>query len=142
LSWNISLTDVNPLPEVLPAETFDFELVGAKYSDRDPAKIEVTARVATEGSFQGRKVFFSYPDPAKYAWAPKQLKKLEIVLGVDAQVGEDPVSFLNRASGNYFRSNLMHRSYTPEGASEPITKVEVNIFNPQVAQLHTTSTAA
>jgi hypothetical protein len=141
LSWNINISEVSPLPDTIPAEEFDFELVGAKYSDRDPAKIEVTARVATEGAFQGRKVFFSYPDPAKYPWSVKQFRKLEMTLGVDITSDEDPVTFLNRASGAYFRTNVLHRSYTPEGASEPVTKVELNIFNPKVAQLHTTSAA-
>lgn len=142
MSWNVNLKDVNPLPDTIPAEEFDFELIGAKYTDYDPNKIEVTARIATEGTFQGRRVYFTYPDPEKYGWSPKQLKRLEMALGVDSLVGEDPVAFLNRVSGNLFRSNVIHRSYTPEGSETPVTKSELNIFGVKPAAYATTSTAA
>lgn len=132
MSWNVNLAEVNPQLETIPAQEFTFSLVGAKYSDRDPEKIEVTATIASEGPFQGRKVFFSYPDPQKYQWSPKVLKRLEQALGVDATDGEDPVVFLNRVSGHRFMSNMQHRSYTPEGGSE-VTKAELNIFNTKPA---------
>lgn len=129
MTWNnIDLSTVNPNIEIIPEGDYTFKLAGAKYSDRDPNRVEVNASVATEGDFTGRKVFFSYPDPnrPKCEWSPRMLKRLINAIGVDVLPGEDPVSYLNRAAGNTFGAPVKHSKPTEE---YPNPRAELDIFN-------------
>ncbi len=129
MGWQeIDLTTVSPVLEPLPAREFEFQLLpGAKGSDFDPNRIEVSAAV-TEGEFAGRKVFFSYPDPAKQDWSPRVLARLIQALGVEAMPGESPVIYLNRAAASNarFGSKIRHRKVQTEGGE--VTKAELDIF--------------
>lgn len=129
MTWsNIDLSTINPNLEILPEGHYTFKLSGAKYGERDPNRIEVSASVSTEGDFTGRKVFFSYPDPSrpKCDWSPRMLKRLQIAIGVDPQVGEDPVAYLNRVAGNTFGAPIKHSKPTEE---YPNPRAELDIFN-------------
>ena len=123
MGWqDIDLTKVNPNAEIFPEGSYTFEVVpGAKFSDRDPGRVDVSAAVVNDGEFTGRRVFFSYPDPEsinskgnKNDWAPKALKRLEASLGVDAMAGEGPVTYLNRAAGSRFTGTIVHTKATEE----------------------------
>jgi hypothetical protein len=127
---NIDLTTINPNPEIVPAQEYAFSLNGAKYSEMYPGKIECNATIVTEGDFTGRKLFFSYPDPAVKDWSPKALKKLEIALGVDINVGEDPVEYLNRCAGMHFGAMVSHSKPSDE---YPNPRANLNIFSVKAA---------
>lgn len=127
-TWSINWSEVNTQLETIPAQAFTFSLLGANLSERDPHKVEVSAAIASEGPFQGRKLYFSYPDPTKYPWSRTMAKRLMESIGVEAQDGESLVDYLNRNKGQRFASMVQHRSYTPEGGSE-IVKAELSIFN-------------
>lgn len=129
MAWtDIDLTTINPALEIVPEGEYTFALKSAKYGDRDPNRIEVTASIASEGDFTGRTVFFSYPDPKrpKCEWSPRALKRLQLAIGIDPVTGEDPVSYLNRVSGNRFGSRIKHSKPTEE---YPNPRAELDIFN-------------
>lgn len=138
MSWtNIDLTNVNPNVELVAVGEYTFKLGGAKYGDSDPNRIEVNATIATDGDFTGRKLYFSYPDPAKPKcdWSPRMLKRLEVALGVDALPQQDPVEYLNGAAGNIFAAPVNHR----KGGINPATgdnypdRAEIDIFKVRAA---------
>jgi len=133
MGWKeVSLHDVNPNLAPIAENDYTFQLLGANYDERDPARINVRAAIVSDGEFTGRRVFFSYPDPDKQDWSPRVLKRLEQAIGVDSMPGEDPVGYLNRATGNRFASNIKHREYTPEGGSK-VVRAELNIFGVRAA---------
>lgn len=127
MSWaDIDLTTISTAitPIAENADGYIFELLpGAKNSDYDAERVEVQAAIA-EGEFAGRKLFFSYPDPAKQEWAPRVFKRLVESLGMDIEAGEKPVVYLNRAAGLRFKAPVTHRK-GEEGA--PV-KADLNIF--------------
>lgn len=128
MTWaNVDLVNINPNLELIPAKNYVFELLpGAKYDDRDPGRITANAAIVNDGEFTGRRIFFSYPDPAVKEWAPKALKRLEQALGEDAQEGEDPVAYLNRAAGSRFGAEVKHTAPTDE---YPNARANLNIFS-------------
>lgn len=126
MSWNeINLSNINPNLEIVPAKAYTFELCpGARYGTNDPGRIECSAAVADDSDFTGRRIFFSYPDPAKQDWSPRTLKRLSNALGIDPDEHEDPVLYLNRVSGTRFMAEVKHR---PANEEYP-AKAELNIF--------------
>lgn len=128
MTWkNIDLANINPNLELIPAKQYTFELlVGAKYDDRDPGRISANAAIVNDGEFTGRRLFFSYPNPEIKEWSPKALKRLEQALGVDAQEGEDPVAYLNRAAGSRFGAAVTH---TVPNEEYPNPRANLNIFS-------------
>ena len=139
MSWqNIDLTKINPQAEIIPEKTYTFELApGAKYDERDPGRILVSASIVNDGEFTGRRVFFSYPDPESFNskgnkndWSAKALVRLLTAVGADLQEGEDPVSALNRAAGGRFTSKVTHSKPTEE---YPNPRANLDIFNPKPA---------
>lgn len=128
MTWQaIDLKNINPNLEIIPAKQYVFELLaGAKYGERDPGRIEANAAIVNDGEFTGRRLFFSYPDPTTKEWSPKALKRLEQSLGVDAEEGEDPVAYLNRAAGSRFGAAVTHTAPTPE---YPNARANLNIFS-------------
>lgn len=108
--------------EIVPEKTFTFELLpGAKTSDRDPDAIEIAVAIVNDGEFTGRKMFAKYTTEHV-----KALKRLEQALGVDALPGEDAVTYLNRAAGNRFSTNVRHSKATEE---YPNPKAWLGIWN-------------
>lgn len=96
-------------PAPVPAGHYVFQLQpGASYRENPYNKIQelnVRFDVTSEGEFQGRPVFVTYPDPTAVTatgkslkWSAQALKKLEISLGVDALPGEDTAAYLNRVA--------------------------------------------
>jgi hypothetical protein len=127
MGWtDVNLRDVNPNPDPLPAETYVFQLLQGTKMD-EGGTIKARAAVA-EGEFAGRQVFFSYPNPDEFDWAPKALKVLEIALGVDALPGENPVDYLNRATGNRFNATIKHRPYKTNAGAEGVS-VDLQLFS-------------
>lgn len=100
------------------------------------ANTNATAGIA-EGDLSGRRVFFEFPDPSSTnkegkpkAWSKQVFKKLSIVMGIDINEGEDPVSFLNRAAGTgngRFTAKLGTRAYVKDGENK--TRQELNLFS-------------
>lgn len=125
MSWaEVDLTQISTAITPVAEGEHVFELLpGAKYSDFDPARVEAQAAIV-DGEFQGRKMFFSYPDPAKQEWSPRVFKRLVESLGQDIESGENPVSYLNRSAGLRFKAPVTHRK-GEEGA--PV-KADLNIF--------------
>lgn len=111
MSWqNIDLKSINPNLELIPERTFSWELLpGAKYDDRDPNTISINVAVVSDGEFAGRRLFVNYKEGDE-----KALKRLEQAMGVDANEGEDPVAYLNRAAGGRFAAAVKHSQVTPE----------------------------
>lgn len=128
-------------PESVPVGDYTFQLVpGAQYrinKNNGVEELNVPAAIA-DGDYSGRRVWFNYPDPTAIAkssgkpmtWSAQALKKLEIVLGVDALPGEDPATYLNRVatSGqNRFGGKMKAGNYTPAGETEP--RAEFSLFD-------------
>jgi hypothetical protein len=112
---NVTLADTKlEKPAPVPAGHYVFQLQpGASYRQNPYNQIQelnVRFDVASEGEFQGRPVFVTYPDPTAVSkgkdgqpgkslkWSAQALKKLEISLGVDALPGEDTAAYLNRVA--------------------------------------------
>lgn len=134
MGWEtVSLKDINPTPDPIGEGEYTFQLLpGAKIDDR--GSLAVSAAIVSEGDFRGRRLFMSYPDPTrpKCEWSAKALKVLEIALGIDANEGESPVEFLNRAAGNgaaRFTGTIYHRKYTPNEGADEVTRAELRHFS-------------
>lgn len=129
MSWaEIDLSTISTAitPIAANPDGYVFELLpGAKMSDYDPAKVEAQAAI-TEGEFAGRKLFFSFPDPAKQEWSPRILRRFVESLGLEPEPGESPVQLLNRGAGLRFKAPVKHRAVTEEGAPP---KVDLDIFH-------------
>lgn len=132
MSWNeIDLTTISPVIEPLPDREFKWQLLpGAKFSDFDAQRVEAQAAVA-EGEFAGRKIYFSYPDPAKQDWSPRVFARMVHALGVEIMPGETPVAYLNRAAGQgaTFLAPAKRRQTQVEGSENAVPKVDLVIFN-------------
>ena len=115
MPWeNVKLSEIAPEDKefsAIPGGVYTMSLrPGATYreSRQIPGTNELNVGVAiTEGDFQGRVLFMTYPDPDSTTasgksnkWSAQALKKLEISLGLDSTAGEDPAEFLNRAASN------------------------------------------
>ena len=129
MGWNdVDLKNVSPTIEPVAEGNYTLQLLpGAKFSEQDSQKIEASAAI-TDGEFAGRKLFFTYPDPAKFDWSPRVFKRLVNSLGVDMTEGEGPTEYLNRAAGQRFAGPVRHRKYTAQDGTE-VTKAELVIFN-------------
>jgi len=137
VSWKtINLKDVPTQPPVVPVGKYTFELTpGAKYNEA--GALLAAGRIASDGEFTGRLVFFSYPDPESIdrggkpnTWSATALKRLEVALGVDQQEGEDMAEFLNRAAGNKFGAKVTHSPVTDE---YPTPRVSIGLFSVEPA---------
>lgn len=136
---DVKLSDVVlDKPSPVPVGDYVFQLVpGAVYRVNKYTNIEelnVSAAVA-EGEFAGRRVFFTYPNPAAIGknsgkpmtWSAQALKKLEISLGEDALPDEDPATYLNRVAltnNNRFGASMVEETRKNEetGKYEPYTR--------------------
>lgn len=138
---DVKLSDVEiEKPSPVPVGTYKFQLLpGAEYRTNKFNGLEelnVSAAVV-EGEHQGRRIFFSYPDPTatsskgkSLAWSAQALKKLEIALGIEALPGEDPQTYINRAASNgnaRFTGTVSPSKYIKEGETEP--RPEFNVFS-------------
>lgn len=128
--WSsINISDVPTGMELLPAGEYTFQVLpGAKFSDNDPGRVEASLAVAG-GEHTGRRVFISYPDPAKKEWSPSVFKRLVEALGLDIETGESPTAYLNRAAGLRVVFNVKH-----EKDNEGVDRVRTDIFKPKPAQ--------
>lgn len=130
-SWSdIDLTKVNPTLEPIAVGEYVFTLSGAKYDKNDPDKINAQAVIAGDGEFSGKHTFFSYPSPEVLADSPKLLARLMIALGIDAVPGEDPVAYLNRASGGQFKARIKH---AVDKNDDTVIYANLNIFSVKAA---------
>jgi len=135
MSWaNLDLSKINPNLETIPEGTYVYTLAGGKFGKDN--RVEVSARIATEGDFTGRTMYFSFPDPESINskgkpndWSLKAFKRLEMALGVDQQAGEDPVTYLNRAAGNRFSARVKHSAATEDYPS----RAEIVLYSFSVA---------
>lgn len=143
---DVKLSDVElDKPSPVTKGEYTFQLApGAAYRINQYTGVEelnVSASVASEGDFQGRRVFWSYPDPTAIgkksgkpmSWSAQALKKFELALGEDSLPGEDPATYLNRVAlnGNVrFGASMVdetrkneetgkYEPYTREGETEP-----------------------
>jgi hypothetical protein len=129
MSWGtIDLSEVSTDGVTLPEEVFNFELVKAKPNNFDENKIDVNAKVISEGPFKGERVWFSYPDPDTYKWSPQLVARLAKNMSIKIESGETALEFLNRAAGlgGKFSAPMQHRVVEKDGL--PTTKSEVNIM--------------
>lgn len=131
-TWSeLDLTGVSTEMELVPEGRYVFALLpGAKYSQWNPNKIEVGAKIV-EGEFSSRVIYFSYGDPEKVPAMVGAFKRLQLALskntGVDIEAGQDPVEFLNAITGGKFISDIKHRTYT-NNEGETSTKAELAVF--------------
>lgn len=134
MSWNdVSLADVNITVEPIAVNEYVFQLnPGAKL--RDNGSIELNATI-TDGEFAGRRVYFTYPDPSKFDWSPRVLKRLAVALGVDPNEGEHPVEYFNRTTTELgaaarFMAPIKDGKTSPE---YPTPRRELDIFKVRAA---------
>lgn len=130
-TWEtILLADVNPNQEPVPEGDYAFTLRGASPNNFNPAKLDVSAVISSEGDFMGRLIRFSYPDPNEFDWSARTVKRLEIALGIDSLPGESTLEFLNRAGqeGARFSAPIKTVTYKHRETGEDITKNDVDIF--------------
>lgn len=127
-NWTaIKFSEINPNPEVIPAGEYVFSLNGAKYNDTDKNKVECNATIVSEGDFTGRKLFFSYPDPAVYDWSTKAFKRMESALGTDMADGADPIEYLNSVAGTHFGASTKVRPEDKERGYP--AKADIQLFS-------------
>jgi hypothetical protein len=133
LSWqNIDLKNVSTEIKAIPDATYTLEInPGTKKNERDT--VLVSATVAQDGEFTGRKVYFSYPDPESvsaggkiYSWSAVAFMRLVQALGVDLNDGEEPEAYLNRVAGSRFQAPV---NTTPATDEYPQPRTNVKIFN-------------
>lgn len=126
MSWNdVDLSTVTTTIEPLALGDYVFELLPGTALSGDGKRIECSASV-TEGPFAGRRVYFSFPDPTQFDWAPRVLKRfITYALGEDTPEGTHPVQVLASASGKRF-SGEIKEGKTSE--AYPTPKRELNIF--------------
>lgn len=129
---SINLKDITPeRREQITLGDYVFELLpGSKFDER--GAVQASASITDEGELRGRRAFFSYPDPTSVSqagkpmtWSAQALKKLEQALGLDAEDGETPVDYLNRAAGTRFGASvILAKNPYPDGTP----KHELGIF--------------
>lgn len=133
MSWrNIDLKNISLDNELIPAGTYVLEISpGAKFNDF--GTLQVQARVADEGEFKGKVVFFSYPDPEgvskdgkPMAWSATAFKRLTVAIGDDPLEGESPDTYLNRVAGSRVSMPVVHTVPTDE---YPTIRLNPRIFN-------------
>jgi hypothetical protein len=128
-SWgDIDISTLSTDPVVLPeGNKYTFKLnKGARFSPFKEGRIDAGATVA-EGDYKGTQVYFSYPDPKEQPWVLGVFARMQKALGLKAEAGEDPVTYLNRAAGNLFVAPVKHRNVTVDGVEGK--KAEINIGN-------------
>lgn len=141
---NVKLNEVKvDGPSPLPEGDFVFQLLpGASTRVRNDVEELVASAAIAEGEYAGRRVFLQYPDPEsvdkngkKRTWSAQALKKLELALGIDANAGEDPAAYLNRAAqmGAVFGATLEKGNYVPAGQTEP--RVDLKLFSVRPASV-------
>lgn len=129
MSWgDINLSELTTEQKVLPEETdFNFELLpGAKFNPWNPNRVDAAAKVI-DGEFAGERLYFSYPDPVENTWVPGVFARMIKALKVEAETGEDPVTYLNRAAGSKFTAKVKHRRVDTDGVET--VKAEIKIGN-------------
>ena len=134
MSWNVLWSEVSTQDAVVPEGRYTLELApGAKFVEGGALK--ASASVISEDEFNGKRVFFSYPNPEgvssqgkSFAWSKTAFKRLISAIGIDPEPGEPEDAYLNRVAGNRFRGQIRHR--TQEGYP---TQAELNLFNVQPA---------
>lgn len=135
MSWGtIDLSSVSTDGATLPEGTFNFELVKAKVNNFDANKIDVNAKVISEGPFKGERIWFSYPDPENFKWSPQAIARLAKHMGIKADANETPLEYLNRAgeAKGKFSGTMIHRSFEKDGL--PTIKSEMSIFSVRKVQ--------
>jgi len=147
---DLKLQDVKlEKPAGPPAGKYVFQLVPTaelrtnKFTGNE--ELNLSASIA-EGDYAGRRVFWTYPDPATigtnsgkpFTWSAQAMKKLQISLGLDMYDEESLVDYFNRAAmsdNNRFGGALVpetrknketgeYEPYIRNGNTEP-----VNVFS-------------
>lgn len=135
MSWeNVDLRDVKPGWDTVAEGDYTYIILpGTKLGQYGDLQVPVS--IVSEGEFNGRRLFLSYPDPTgdpvKFGWSSKALKCLEVAIGLeqDVDAGETKVEWLNRAGAAFakFASPVTHRKKTNK-AGEEITVADVSLF--------------
>jgi len=120
-----------------------------KFTNND--ELNLSASIS-DGEFSGRRVFWTYPDPATigadgkpFAWSVQAMKKLQICLGLEPYDEESLADYFNRAAlsdNNRFSASLEPETrknkatgerepYVRSGKTEP--ENALNIFSVQPA---------
>lgn len=107
ISLGIRWSEVAVQPNTLPEGNYQFTLLGGKTDDN--GRTFASAAVA-DGEFTGKRLNLSYPNFAQYEWGQTEFKRLSIALGMEIQDEEDPVEFLQRATGSTFTARVKHRA--------------------------------
>jgi len=147
MAWsNVKLSDVQVEERAeLTEGKYRFQLMpGITYRPNkftNEQEINVSAAVTEHPTLNGKRAFFTYPDPEGKSkegkpktWSAQALKRLEIALGVDTMPGEDPVDYLNRAASQnaVFTGRMKNRNFI-NGNGEATTKLEFSIFDVEPA---------
>lgn len=134
MGWNVLWSEVSAQDDIIPVGKYVLELApGAKFLENGALK--TSASVVGENEFNGKRVFFSYPNPEgtssqgkSFAWSKTAFKRLIAAIGVDPEEGEAEDAYLNRVAGSRFTGQIRHRQsegYPPQA--------ELNLFNVSVA---------
>jgi hypothetical protein len=130
MGWNVRWDEVSGQDPIIPEGRYTLQLVpGAKFTEQ--GSLKVSASVISDGEFNGKRVFFSYPNPEgtsaagkSFGWSKTAFKRLISAIGVDPEEGESEDQYLNRVAGSNFRGQIRHRAQ--EGY--PV-QAELNLFN-------------
>jgi len=134
MSWtDVDLAGISITIEPIGLGEHTFQLnPGAKL--RENGSLELNATIV-DGEYAGRRIYFTYPEPTKYDWAPRVLKRLQVALGADANEGESPLDYFNRVSAELgaaarFMAPVKDGKTSPEF---PTPKRELDIFKVRAA---------
>lgn len=129
MSWqNIDLTSIPTGLEILPKGEYTFSILpGSKFNDKDAGRVDFTLAVVS-GEFVGKRIYASFPNPDNYPWSPTAFARLVQAVGTDAEIGESPVSYLNRVANLHVNYPVTHKA-----DSAGVDRANINLFGPKPA---------
>jgi hypothetical protein len=137
----VVVNDVKIEKPTVPAGTYVFQLLpgaGERINKFNGiTELNLSAAVA-EGDEQGKRVFWTYPDPTSVSkksgkvndWSAQAMKKLQLVLGIDAYGGETFTQYFARVGAENaprFSATMAAGNYETKDGSEP--RVQFNVFS-------------
>lgn len=128
--WDsVSVNELNPNFETIPAGDYTFRVVGAAPSKFNPSELQLAVAIDSEGEVRGRQTYIKLKNPAENPGVLRDIARLRDVTGIDAQAGETALPYLSRlaAEGARFGAPLTHYAYKDKETGEDKVSVQVQL---------------